>query len=198
MTTYDDRDEVIRLAELLLLSALPRTIDSDKVDELLTGLESERKRLGKRKFLVFLTQTKYDYDGPVDWVFPLESFDTKRKALSYTHSVENSLFERQTAGPDEDGKVWHLESKDQPHPILNTPVSSYATHPVRALYDQTYNLQASLYDRLCNRFRVIGPFRDHVVSNKLFTFINGRWELSYYFTGVGEATKNGVAPPQPQ
>src|SRR2546422_10239536 len=65
-----------------LLSARPISPDSYKLNELLTGLDAERKRLGQRRFAVVLNQQVYDYDGLTDFFFLIDSFDTQRKAMN--------------------------------------------------------------------------------------------------------------------
>lgn len=194
MTKHENRGELIRLAGLL--SARPISEDSYKLDELLTGLKAERKRLGQRKVLAVLIQKDFDLDGLTDWIFPLKSFDAQAEAEEYIKSRSASLYALQIADVSQYGKTWVLESKDE-IPFMTAPESSGWASNIRVLYDQTYKIRATSYDTKYNCFRAIGPFAAEVVSDALFSFINQPSELWSYFVDVGEAIKKGVTPRQP-
>ena len=159
-------------------------------------MDSERIRLGHRKFLVLLTQKIYDIDGLIDYVFLPESFDEISDAIAYVDSSSKTLYARQIAGPDEYRKNWHLESEGV-IPFLTAPDSEHWANPIRVFYDRTYKLRAGPYDTKYCCYRVIGPFDGDIVSDGLFSFVNERSELWSYFVDVGDAIKKGIAPRQP-
>ena len=194
MTNHDPNSELIRLAGLL--STRPISEDSYKLDELLTGIESERKRLGQGRFLVLLIQKDFDIDGLTDYVFPLESFDSKSEAVRYIKTSAKSLYENQITGPGRYGSAWQLESRGE-IPYMTRPQSGYWAHRLRSLYDETYKLRGGTYDTLYNCFRVVGPFRSEVVSDELISFVNQRAELWAHFVDAGEAAEKGIEPRQP-
>jgi hypothetical protein len=163
------------------------------VEELLVGLGSERLRLGRRPFLVTLYQNDFDYDGLTANVFLMESFDSQAEAIAFTESSALKLLKAQTSGPDSMRKTWGLESEGKifalPEPGENSGL--------RVVFDKTYKLRASEYDTIYNCFRVIGPFSDFIVCDKLFDFLNCQSELWRYFVGVGGSIRSGDLPRMP-
>lgn len=175
------KNELMRLAELL--SSHPMGPDSYKLDELLTGLDIERSRLGQGKFAVVLYQNFFDIDGLTDYVFILDSFDTESEAIAYVKFNACDLLASQITEPDSLGAGWVVESESD-HPYLPKPAGTQA---LRTLYDQTYKLRAGPYDTKYNCFRVIGPFSDYVICDELFEFVNSQFVLWHYFVNVGQA-----------
>lgn len=178
-------DELTKLAGLL--SSRPIGPDSYKLDELLAGLDAERSRLGRRKFVVVFYQNEFDFDGLTDYVFLLDSFDDQSEAIACVASQAQNLQATQTAQPDSRGLQWVLESDGGTWYIPNPT----GKHLLSVLHDQTYKLRAGPYDTKYNSFRAIGPFADFVVCEQLFEFVNSRFELWSYFVEIGEAVLAG-------
>jgi hypothetical protein len=185
---------VVRLADKL--SSDPNKPDSCRLDELLTGISSERERLGRRRFLAILNQKEFDIDGLTDWIFLLESFDCQDAARTYIDQTAKSLREQQLASSHEYGMPWHPYSQDEIR-YLSQPDAENWAHPIRVFADRTYALRATPYDTKYNCFRVIGPFHDEIVGDNLITFTNEQFELWSYFVSVGEAMNRGESRTRP-
>ena len=202
-------DELTRLAGLL--SGSPIGPDSYKLDELLAGLDTERSRLGRRRFAVVLYRQVFDLDGLTDYVFLLDSFDTQSEAIACVESSARDLLSTQTVQANSWGQRWALESEGDVRSLPNARAGLWALESeedmgsvpnstgkrlLRTLHDRTYKLRASGFDMQYNCFRAIGPFADFVVGDQLFEFLNSpflnsRHELWSYFVKVGEAVRAG-------
>lgn len=195
MTTQDPNGKLNRLAGLL--SSRPISEDSYRLDELLTGLEAERVRLGQRKFLVLLNQKVYDIDGLTDYVYLLDSHDSQSDAATHIETSAKALYERHTSGPDKYGDIWRLESEGEIM-FMSQPKSPNWAHLIRVVCDKTYKLRAGTYDTKYSCFRAIGPFHGEIVDDQLFSFVNEPFELWSYFVDVGQAINKGVEPLLPK
>ncbi|CAN5477946.1 hypothetical protein BH20ACI3_BH20ACI3_02090 [soil metagenome] len=183
--------QLVKLAGLL--SRSPISPDNHQHDELLAGLDAERKRLGQRRFAVVLNQQVYDYDGLTDYFFLIHGFDTQGKAMKCVDSEARELLALQLAQKLYD-QPWVLESEGDMWALPKPKPKDF----LRALYDRTYKLRAGPYDTKYTCFRVIGPFDKWIVSQELFDFLNCQWELCHYFMQVGDALRNGKPMPMPE
>lgn len=178
--------EVLTLADLV--SARPLTSTSYRRDDLLTGIDSERKRLGARGFLVSLHQQEFDIDGLTEYVFLLESFDSELEAKEFAKQRGLALLQQQTSQ-----RPWGLEQEGQMH-FLPKPIEPTE---LRALCSWTHKVRGGTYDTKYACVRAIGPFNKEIVGADLFRFLNADRELWSYFVDVGEAIRTDTKPPQP-
>lgn len=183
------RDELTKLAGLL--SSQPISPKSYQLKELLAGLDAERNRLGRHKYVVVHYQNVFDFDGETDYVYLLDSFDNESEAIDCAERSARDLLAAQTSHADAEGHRWKLESVGK-MPYLPEPANK---SPLQVLHERKFKLRAGPYDTQYNSFRAIGPFDDFIVGAQLFEFINAQFELWSYFTEIGEAViKEEKAP----
>jgi len=180
-----DRDsELIRLAAYL--SSRPINEDSYKLEELLAGLSGEKERLGQRKYLVLLDQHVIDIDGLTKYEYLLESFMSKSEAIAFIDATAIDLSEQQTAGVDENGDTWVLESEGG-KPWLSKPKTIHKPDMLQVLYEKSYRYRASIYDTKYICFRLLGKFHLDVVSERLFSYVNEDFALWSFFVDIGSS-----------
>lgn len=165
-----------------LLSGAPEGTPPYKGDELLSGLNAERDRLGSRPFLILVHQHVFDYDGLTEYVYLMDTFDTQREAEAAADDLSQRVLAVEV-GAGKYGKTWGLESESN-SPYLPKPGVKTG---VRPLFDRAFKVRGGDYDTRHTSVRVVGPFSGVVVDLDLLEFVNAKHELWSYFVDVGES-----------
>lgn len=166
---------------------------------LLTGIESERHRLGSAPFLLVLRQDCRDWYDSMDFLFLLESFKSLNDATYGGETILQSISEeRTTAG-------WGVESEAEP-PSSSAPSSPPRQEgPLRTAWSKRGKLRGQPYfanhpsltvERL--HAEVIEGFTGPIVGKELLDFLRRGEDLRRYFIDCGEAVLEGKELPRPR